>query len=111
MCTTCTTATAQLLCLYIIFGIQGSGVAVRETLRPVGGKISPQIFLQQRWVPRSSHKLETESTIGIWHLENIIDEVESDWLELGFLSTACIGYIPFLEAPAGDLNFLCHFSS
>ena len=44
--------------------------------------------------------------LGFRNLENIIDEVESDWLESWFLSTAYVEDIPFLEAQAGDLNFL-----
>ena len=52
------------------WGSKVQGVAVRETLRPVGGKITPRMVLQQRWVPKSSRKLETESTnmINTWGL-------------------------------------------
>ena len=97
-------------CNCTTFGIQASGGGDLETRF---SKIT-QIILQQRYpdpVLNLEPNPQTWYKIGVWHLENIIDEVESDWLEPWFLSTAYIEYIPFLEAPAGDVNFLCHFSS
>ena len=95
-----------------IFGIQGS--AVRETLRPVLARyITPQIIWQQRWVPRSSLKLEIESRnmIQNWALAPWKYH-RWGWVRLvgTLVFIHCFYRIhPPLEAPAGDLNFLSFF--
>ena len=97
--------------------LSGSKVQRRRDLEvSETSKITSREFYSKVGTQIQSFALEIESTnviqqLGFRRLENIIDEVESDWLEPWFLSTAYIEDIPFLEAPAGDLNFLRHFSS